>query len=469
MTRHYTGSPTITRFFHSKKRIQLLLGPIGGGKTTGVLMKILMLAHLQKPDQNNERRTRWGCVRNTRPQLKDSVLKTVFDWLTPDGKRIIWRESDMTMLIDLPLPDGTRVRSEILFRALDDEKDAQRLLSVEYTGIWFSEFREIPLALMTDAISRCGRFPKVSDGGCSWHGLLAESNMPVRGSDWHRFIELERPPIADVFIQPSGISAQAENTEHLPPDYYETPMASASQSWIKAHILCEYPDSLDGKAVFANTYDNSRHVAPIVLKPINLGAHSPPIIMGIDQGRNPAAVFGQVQNGGRLNVLGECYGLNMGMDKFVKSTLLAYIAQNFAGIPILAVLDPAGIAKSQTNEESPKSVLEGHGFRVILATTNALDLRLEAVERMFLRHDGILISPVCVKLISAIAADYRFRTKKTGDLEDTPEKLHPISDLADALQYLCLATGGENYGRVMHRLNRRNRVSESPPPARAWT
>lgn len=468
MSRSYTASKTINRFINSMARVQMLLGPIGGGKTTGVLMKIIILSHAQKPNANGERRTRWGCVRNTRPQLKDSVLKTVFDWLTPDGKRIIWRESDMTLLLDIPLPDGTRVKSEILFRALDDENDARRLLSVEYTGVWFSEFREIPLALHVDALSRCGRYPSASDGGCSWYGLLAESNMPVRGSDWHRFIELERPAHAEVFIQPSGLSPEAENTEFLPPDYYITPLASASEGWIKAHIKCEYPDSLDGKAVFASTYDNARHVSKILLSPINVGTHSPPILMGIDQGRNPAAVFGQVQGDGRLNVISECFGLNMGMDKFCVQHVLPHIAQMYPGMPILAVLDPAGIAKSQTGEESPKSVLEGHGFRVVLASTNALDRRLEAVDRLLLRHNGILFSPDCRVLISAVAADYRFRTKKNGDLEDTPEKLHPVSDLADALQYLCLAAGGENYGRVMTRLSRKNRQPDPAPPVRGW-
>ncbi|MGL6291088.1 MAG: hypothetical protein ACRC2H_10405, partial [Silanimonas sp.] len=178
----YNASPTICEFAAQDARIQLLLGPIGGGKTTGVLMKTLALAHSQKPNANGERKTRWGVARNTRPQLRDSVIKTVFDWLPPNGKSIIWRESDMALLLNFPQSDGTVVRAEYLFRPLDTAEDAQRLLSVEYTGVWLSEFREIPLQLLTDALSRTGRYPSKTDGGATWHGILGESNMPVRGS-----------------------------------------------------------------------------------------------------------------------------------------------------------------------------------------------------------------------------------------------------------------------------------------------
>ena len=469
MTRVYEAPPTIAKFILLKNRVQLLMGPIGGGKTTGVLMKLLALCHQQAPNQNGKRKTRWAVVRNTRPQLRDSVLKTVFDWLPPDGVRVIWRESDMTMLLNLPQADGTVVEAEIFFRALDDEQDARRLLSVEFTGVWFSEFREIPLQLLTDALSRTGRYPSSADGGPTWHGLLGESNFPTRGSDWFHYLEVEPPSYMVLLKQPSGISAEAENVEHLPPDYYSTLMEGTTPSWQQAHILCEYPDSLDGKAVYAATFKRDEHVSAGKLKPILMSSMSPTILVGVDQGRSPAAVITQVQANGRLNVYEEIFATNVGMDKFADNYLTPALAR-YAGAPIVLVIDPAGTQKSQVNDMSPADVLRQRGYRVLPAPTNDPSRRIAAVERLFMQRDGIAIDPDCVRLIGACASDYRFKTKRNGELEDAPEKLHPVSDLSDALQYVALVAGRDVYGRVMDHLNRRlHRTAAAVPPTRGWT
>lgn len=464
MTRRYEYPPTIAAFSLCEKRLQFLFGPLGGGKTTGALMKLLTLAHKQHPNENGVRKTRWACVRNTRAQLRDSVLKTVFEWLPANGKTIKWHETNMDLLLDMPLPDGTRVNCEIMFRALDDERDARRLLSVEYTGGWMSEFREIPFSLMTDLLSRTGRYPSVAEGGADWYGVFGESNMCVKGSDWYEFLMLNRPEHCAVFIQPSGLSPEAENVKYLKPDYYQMLLAGKGENWIKAHIKSEFPDALDGKAVWGGVYDFERHVAKTVLRP----NYDSPIIIGVDQGRSPAAVAVQRGPFNELNVLQETYGENMGMDRFVTEKLRPMVAQHFAGIPIVVCIDPAGCRKSEVNDDSPKDVLERHDFKVIAAPTNEIQRRIDAVEQVMTRHYGLLMSPACPRLISAVGADYKYRTKKNGELEDFPEKKHPISDLADALQYAVLLAAGDVRGKVMRVLNRGSRTS-APPPLRGWT
>lgn len=466
MSRRYEYPPTIGRFATSDARLQFLFGPLGGGKTTGALMKLLTLAHQQRPNQNGVRKTRWACVRNTRPQLRDSVLKTVFEWLPPNGKTIKWNETNLDMLLDMPLPDGTRVNCEIMFRALDDERDARRLLSVEFTGGWLSEFREIPFTLLTDLLSRCGRYPSVPEGGADWYGVFGESNMCTKGSDWFKFLQIDRPDHCAVFIQPSALSPEAENLKNLKPDYYTMLLAGKPENWIQAHIKCEFPDSLDGKAVWGASYDFERHVAKEVLKPIGQA----PIIIGVDQGRSPAAVAMQTSPSGQLRVLRETYGSGMGMDRFAAEYLRPMVAEHFAGLPVLCVIDPAGLRKSEVNDVSPKDVLETAGFRVMAAPTNDIDRRINAVERQLMLHNGLVISPACPTLINAIASEYKFKTKKNGDLEDVPEKKHPMSDLADSLQYGTLVASGDVYGRVMKILNRGGSgVAVAPPPAKGWT
>jgi hypothetical protein len=462
VTRQYHAPPTIARLMHSDQRLQFLFGPLGGGKTTGVLMKIMTMAHLQKPTPYGVRKTRWACVRNTRPQLRDSVLKTVFEWLPPNGRSIHWHETDMNMTIDHPLGDGTRINCEIMFRALDDERDARRLLSVEYTGAWLSEFREIPHSLLIDVLSRTGRYPSAIDGGSDWYGVIGESNMCTKGSDWYDFLVLNKPDNCDVFIQPSGLAPDAENMQNLKPDYYTMLMAGARENWIDAHIRCIFPDSLDGKAVWGSTYDYARHVATEELKPVG----NAPIIIGCDQGRSPAAVATQMAPNGELRILRETYASGVGMDSFASQYLRPMVNTYFPTHPILVVIDPAGCRKSEVNDQSPKDVLELAGFRVQAAPTNILERRISAVERIMLLHNGLKISPACRALINAVSSEYRFRTKKNGELEDIPEKLHPVSDLADALQYAAMVGSGAALGRIMNRINKRH--AAPPPPSRGW-
>lgn len=468
--KRYEAPPTIGRFIHDRSRVQLLLGPIGGGKTTGVLMKLLLIAHAQKPNQAGQRKTRFACVRNTRPQLRDSVLKTVFDWMPPNGSTVVWRESDMTMILRIALDDGTFVHSEILFRALDDEQDARRLLSVEFTAVWLSEFREIPLQLLTDALSRTGRYPSAADGGATWHGVLGESNMPVRGSEWFTYLETKRPSYAIRFIQPSGIADDAENTANLPPDYYSVLMEGTTLAWQQSHILSEYPDSLDGKAVWAQSFSYARHVSKTTLAPL-VGSFAPTILLGVDQGRSPAGLFSQVQPNGKLLVLREVSASGLGMDRFASEYLRPIVVQHYPGHQILVVIDPAGTYKSQNDDDSPADVLRRAGFKVIPAPTNAIDRRLDAVDRLLIQNDGLEIDGVnCPILVSAMASDYRFKLKKNGEAEETPEKKHPISDLADALQYTALIAGGANYGRIVSRMNRHAIIeNQAPPPTAGWT
>lgn len=466
MTRKYIPPATVAAMMLCDARLQFLFGPLGGGKTTGLLMKLITLAHRQRPNQNGVRKTRWAVVRNTRSQLNDSVLKTVFEWLPPNGKTIKYNSTNMDMLLDLPCPDGTRVHCEIMFRPLDDERDARRLLSVEYTGGWLSEFREIPQSLLVDLLSRTGRYPAVSEGGADWYGVMGESNMCTKGSDWYKYLMVDRPDNCEVFIQPSALSPEAENTQYLKDDYYQMLLHGKGENWIQAHIKSEFPDSLEGRTVWGQSWDAERHLAKQILVPIGQA----PIIIGVDQGRNPAGVAMQMSPTGKVRVLRETFGSGMGMDKFAADYLRPMVATHFTGMPILVVLDPAGCAKSQVNDESPSDVLQKAGFRVIPAPTNALDRRLAAVERQLMLMNGIEFSPVCAKVVNAVAADYKFKIKKDGEPEEIPEKKHPISDLADALQYGCLVASGDVYGRIMDKFQRQlhARPSEAPPPSRGW-
>jgi hypothetical protein len=482
MTKTYEASPTVATLLqtYDQYKVSCLLGPIGGGKSVGVIMTLLSIMNNQRPDPRGRRRTRFAVVRNTRQQLLDSVQKTIFDWFPPNGSSVVWKVVDMTLVINYSLDDGTTVYSEWVLRSLDNEDDSRKLLSTEFTASWLSEFREIPFELLTDLRSRMGRFPSMADNGPTWNGVIAESNMPVEGSAWHQLMEVDRPSWLQVLKQPPAaipdpaiqdgwmVNPMAENLKWLSKDYYAALLEGTTLYWKQAMLLCQYPASLDGRAVFAQTFKRDRHVSPIALKTWNMGELSPTLLIGVDQGRNPAALICQSQPTGALWVFRELIGTNMGMDRFVDEVLRPALAgKMFAGIPALVVIDPAGLAKAQTSDISPADVLKQKGFKVIPAPTNDPTRRIDAVERLLGRNDGLLIDPDCIELIRGLSSEYRFKKKKNGELEDRPEKKHPVSDLQDSLQYAALIAGGVNYGRLMSRTQTSR--TNKPPPKAAWT
>ncbi|MGU7895804.1 hypothetical protein, partial [Escherichia coli] len=204
--------------------------------------------------------------------------------------------------------------------------------------------------------------------------------------------------------------------EYLKPDYYEMLLHGKPQNWIQAHITCEFPDSLDGKAVWGGSYDFERHVAKEILRPLP----GIPVVIGVDQGRSPAAVAVQVGPMGQVRVLRETYASGMGMDRFAAEYLRPMVAEHFVGLPVLCVIDPAGTHKTEVSDVSPMDILEQNGFRVVPAPTNDIDRRISAVERQLLLHNGIVFSPACKALINAVATEYRYKTRKNGELEETP-------------------------------------------------
>ena len=148
----------------------------------------------------------------------------------------------------------------------------------------------------------------------------------------------------------------------------------------------------------------------------------------------------------------------------------------YANKRIFIVGDPAGAQKSQLTEETNFDVLKEAGFVAYPASTNAVEPRLLAVDRLLRQtvagEPALQISREgCPTLISALGNKYRYRRKRDGQMEDLPEKLHPWSDIVDALQYFCLGTSMNLTGRVLMRDRRyaaRPAVME-PVSAAGWT
>jgi hypothetical protein len=482
-TIEFIAPPTCGAFMDSEAFFRIIVGPVGSGKTTSCLFEMLKRAALQRQGPDGIRRTRWAITRQTLGQLKMTVLLDILNWLRPIAT---YKVSEQ--LITIRFAD---IVSEWYMVPLEDEDDQKRLLSMQLTGAWLNEAIEISPDLVIAVAGRCGRFPGPADGGCTWHGLIADTNAPIEGSPWHQLMEDNRPPDWQVFTQPSGLDDDAENLEwllqtpetlQLHPDdparraqgrkYYERLARGRNEDWIRRYVHAKYGEDPTGTAVFRGSFKRSFHVKPS-LEPV-IGQ---PIIVGQDFGRNPCSLICQPDHTGRLLVLEEVIGEDVGLELHITFNLKPKLyTERYFGRLMAAVGDPSGVSKGNFLEENSFDVMHRLGIPAFPATTNNIDPRVRAVETLLLQQrDGggaVLIDESrCPMLVRALNGAYRYGKTKAGETKPVPEKLHPWSDLADDLQYVCLALNSGLTTAIYKRLQRRvqKRERRPAPTAAGWT
>tara|TARA_B100002019_G_scaffold26200_2_gene20152 strand:+ start:4681 stop:6201 length:1521 start_codon:yes stop_codon:yes gene_type:complete len=439
-------------------------GPVGSGKSVGCCVEVFRRALMQKKNKDGIRRSRWAIIRNTNPQLKTTTIKTWLDWFPEnDWGRFHWsvpythhiKQSD----IDL----------EVIFLALDRPEDVKKLLSLELTGIWINEAREVPKSIIDACTMRVGRFPSMREGGPSWSGVIADTNAPEEDHWWpimsgevpipdhiprEQAKMLVKPDNWNFYTQPSGMTEKtnqegvvidynpnknAENSKHMLESYYSNLIRGKTKSWIDVYVMNRLGTIQDGKPVYP-MFAPEMHIA----KEEIAIADGVPVYIGIDFGLTPAAVFGQKVRG-RWLIQSEIVAIDMGIVRFAE-LLRQEIATRFGNQEVYIFGDPAGDFRAQTDETTPFQILRGAGLRAIPAPSNSVDLRLESVSqslnKMVDGRSGFLIDRRCPSLIKGFEGGYHYkRIEVSGErYADKPDK-NMYSHIHDALQYLMLGAG----------------------------
>lgn len=426
----------------SGAQVKGILGPLGSGKSVGCCWDLMMMAtQFMPPDSDGARRSRWAVVRNTYRELEDTTLQTWWDWF-PEQRFGEFLRRGMTHRVRRPLADGTRLELDVMFRALDKPQDVRKLLSMEITGAFINEAREMPLAVLDMIRKRCGRFPKWGSVPPYWFGVIMDTNPPDESHWWYRYAEIEHPPRFVFFRQPSGRSPQAENLQHLPPGYYST--AGYSAAWIKVYIDGEYGYILSGLPVYPEFYEQTHFVPD--LRPIpNLS-----ITVGLDFGLTPAAVFIQQDVRGRFLVIDELCAQNMGIVNFAK-LLKAHIQAHYQGFEFRFVGDPAGDQRDAIDEEDTVfKALRRHGINARPCFTQEWTMRRDAVSvPLSTLVDGrpqLMIGAKAQMVRQGLAGKYHYKllqVKAIGDekrYHNQPDK-NDYSHPCEALQYGLLGAG----------------------------
>ena len=439
----YYASPTAEKFHADDSLVRLIIGPIGSGKSVASCMEVITKAYAQEPNQHGVRKSRWVIVRNTYRELIDTTMKTWFDWF-PENLGLL-KKQDMTWVLKGNLPDGTKVETEIMFRALDKPNDVKKLLSLEITGAFINEAREIPKEILDMLMGRVGRYPSKRDGGASWYGIIMDTNPPDSDHWMYGLFEEDKPDNFQVFHQPSGTSKEAENIENLPEGYYTNMTAGKDQEWINVYVHGEYGFVSDGKPVYPEYNDGLHHTDE---KPIIRDDDT--IFVGIDFGLTPAAGIGRETASGQFQIIDEFVTFDMGAVNFGKM-LKQKLAHDYPNNTIEIYGDPAGEQRSQVDETTPFMILANQGLVAYPTYTNDPTIRREAVADLLQRLDfsgqpAFVICPEAKMTRKAFAGGYKYkRLQVTGEQRfvDKPDK-NKYSHISDAIQYLILgALGGD--------------------------
>lgn len=482
----YKPTRTGAKLHKSEAFIRCIKGPVGSGKSVTCIQEMKRLWHTQLPNNQGIRLGRWAIIRNTRPELINTTLKTFQQWI-PEELAKIKHNPNLKAEVKYKLPDGTTVQVEVLFLALDQPKDVRKLLSLELSGVFINEAREIVYDVVKAARERVGRYPAKIDGyseeqcnkieceytgkitysACTrkailmdtnppnnmhwWYHLDVNGHLPDIGQDQKEQAKFETAGIFAFFNNPPPLmkdkggsyvpNPKGENIEYLPGGYkyYLDMIAGNSSDHINVMVLGNYGMMKTGRPVYPE-YNDILHSEDI--KPIP----GVPIALGWDFGLNPSLVIGQETANGQVRIYHELTKAGIGARQFARDIVKPFLIENYKGYEIrFSVGDPTGNNRGEGEGTSAISIInEVLGFTTEGAPTNDPTQRLDAVKSRLTRlveggKPAYVVDKRCTVLREGKMGGYCYaRMNTSGEkYRDKPDK-NEFSHLADAEQYLLL-------------------------------
>lgn len=473
----------MTRFILSQSFVRGIMGPIGSGKSTACCVEILRNALSIDPGKDGVRRSRFVAIRGTYRELMDTTVQT---WLQvfPEDVFGQFNKQEMVHHIDLG-----NIKFDMLFRALDKPDDIKKLLSLELTGAWINEAKEIDYSVLKMLEGRVGRYPSKSQVRHYRPFIILDTNPPDTEHWWFRLAEEFAPRVAELrakqyatpqdalkdimqvsgglfefghvddaeaqrlfneltqkyefFKQPSGLSKAAENLPNLDPSYYYRAAMGKDPEWINVFVNGNYGAIFDGKPVYPE-YTDSVHFNDKLLGP---DEENRVILRGWDGGRTPAVSFLQINPRGRVLLFDELVADNMGVSEFA-DMVNRHCAANYPDYRYQDFGDPAMFQGSQVDDRTIPLILRTKGIELRRGIQSP-KTRKESV-RKILRElvDGkpvFQIGPKAVMIRKGLMGGYCYKRKQMqGEFyEDKPSKnnfSHPV----EAFEYVCTKMFGES-------------------------
>ncbi len=416
------------------------------GKSSGCIMELVMRG-MQQEAFNGVRRTRWAIIRNTYPELKTTTIKTFEHWVPTSVAPVVYT-TPINAKWRKKLSDGTDLDMEFIFLAMDSAEDVKKLLSLEITGGYINEAREVPEIIFQNLRGRVGRYPAIEEGcsGPTWAGIIADSNPPQMNHWTYTFFETGTvASLFQKFKQPAAVywdeeskewilNPDAENLEFLATNYYRNQLEGNTEDYIRVMLAGEYGMMRAGKPVFPQ-FSEHKHVAPQIILPIR----GVPILLGFDFGLNPACAITQLHHRG-IRILDELPATDESLEDFLDTYVIPLLRKKYPGYKFIGSGDPAGKGRSGIDKRTPFDVLSNRGIKAFPALTNSFQRRKECMDWFLARDGGFLISPHCTHHREAYGGGYIYKEQRnnSGVVLDYPDKHNPFSHMMDADQYAAL-------------------------------
>ena len=451
----HSDTRVLDEYYKCHDRVMIITGPLGSGKTYASCEKIFYFMCNQAPDSQRIRHSRFYAIRNTYPDLLGTTVK---DWMELFGELGHFKGGGIeppTHKLLFKLQDKTIVKSEFIFLALDRPQAVKKLRGAQATGFWLNEIKELPKPVLDMCDLRHGRFPSPLHGGCTWHGVIGDTNQVDDDHYLYTLAEETKPKGWRFFVQPGAVSKdsqgrwqvnpKAENIENLPEDYYGAGIEGKDDDWVNVNIANNYGTISDGKPIYKEQWRDHLHVNPKIMY-----MPDEPVFAGLDFGLTPSAVFGQISPKGKINIFAELVSENTGINQFYNFVIKPFLKKRITpASQITWIGDPAGNKRSETDEQTVFKELQDLGIDVIPANTNNATMRIEAVrfylELMSGGEPAFQLHPDCKVLRKGFNGGYRYRRiQVVGDerFMSVPDK-NKFSHPHDALQYLMLHIKGD--------------------------
>lgn len=460
---NYQASKTGAAFHLSNKLIRCIKGPVGSGKTVVCLLELFKLAQQQYANAKGMRLTRWVIIRNTSIELETTTLNTFKQWFPPPISSITLRPY-IKATIEFPLADQTTVHTEFYFLALDRDDDVRKLLSLEVSGGFMNETRELGYAALKALRERTGRYPAQIDGyqdtptykaprdknghyqPLRQKAIVCDTNPSDTDHWWYQlavngclhkeenkeFAKREVKRLFQFFDCPPPlfkhngeyiINKDADNIQYLPGghQYYLDMLGGNTSDHINVMVLGNYGVIKDGKAVYPE-FNDAYHVVN------GLKASKEfPICLGWDFGLTPAVTIGQMNDRGAVRIVAELVTEDMHVRQFARDVVKPFLQRYFPNIPIgFSMADPAGNNRGEGEGKTSIGILNDDyvsefddeplemGFTTDPAPTNDPDKRLDAVKSYLIRMiDGEpafrVNGEMCPTLVKGFQGMYRYK------------------------------------------------------------
>ena len=430
----------VAQKFHADKtsRVKLLIGPFGTGKTSSCAYDTIEMQSDRVLPIRGIKRSRFAVVRNTYPELKDTTIKTYFDWF-PEHVFGIYSKTEKKYTVKY---DGKEI--EILFRALDNPDDVKNLLSLELTGAHVDECREIHEDIIKVLLGRIGRYPSMKDTGgvnpfLSPPQLDLSSNYP--STEHWMYRDFVKAPVDGYAIYEQG---QLENKHNLRPNYYEDLERDYANrpDLLRTLVRGTWGVTVRGKQVYPTEFQRHRHVARMSMVPHEVTI----IIVGWDNtGLSPAISLSHISNTGQWRIFHEFCFDDTGIQDATEAFIIWSNLNLHADCTYRHIGDPAGknrdsVKKSPAMYIAEKAIDYGKTIE-IEDGLQTFKIRRESVANRLVKtingEPAVLIDPSCTRIIDGFEGGYAYpEIGNSGVYRSDPIK-NMYSHIHDSLQYVA--------------------------------